>query len=57
MLSTKWYEYQENRLWPLLQDIITPMQSAFVSRRMITDNALIALECIHALRNGQMQTV
>jgi hypothetical protein len=41
-----------NRLRPLLQDIIAPMQSAFILGRMITDNTLIAFECLHALRNG-----
>lgn len=34
-----------NRLRPLLGDIISPNQSAFVQGRMITDNALIAFEC------------
>lgn len=41
-----------NRLRPMLQDIISPNQSAFVPGRMITDNALIAFECIHALNTG-----
>jgi hypothetical protein len=41
-----------NRLRPLLHDIIEPTQSAFIPGRMITDNALIAFECLHALRNG-----
>jgi hypothetical protein len=41
-----------NRLRPLLHDIISPTQSAFIPGRMITDNAIIAFECIHALQNG-----
>ncbi|XP_071680173.1 uncharacterized protein [Lolium perenne] len=43
-----------NRLRPLLQDIIAPMQSAFIPGRLITDNALIAFECIHAIQTGQL---
>jgi hypothetical protein len=39
-----------NRLRPLLQDIIAPMQSAFIPGHLITDNALIAFECIHAIQ-------
>ena len=35
-----------NRLRPLLDDIISPAQSAFVSVRMIIDNVLVAFECI-----------
>jgi hypothetical protein len=41
-----------NRLRPLLQELIAPTQSAFIPGRMITDNALIAFECLHAIRNG-----
>jgi hypothetical protein len=43
-----------NRLRPLLQDIIDPTQSAFIPRRLITDNTLIAFECLHAIKNGNM---
>lgn len=39
-----------NRLRPLLQDIISPNQSAFIPGRLITDNALIAFECIHTIQ-------
>jgi hypothetical protein len=44
-----------NRLRPLLHDIIEPTKSAFIPGRMITDNALIAFECLHALRNGNQK--
>jgi hypothetical protein len=37
-----------NRLRPLLHDIISPTQSTFIPRRMITNDALIAFECLHA---------
>ena len=35
-----------NRLRPLLDDIISPAQSAFVLGWMIIDNVLVAFECI-----------
>jgi hypothetical protein len=41
-----------NRMRPLLKDIISETQSAFIPGRMITDNATIAFECIHALQKG-----
>jgi hypothetical protein len=41
-----------NRLRPLLEDVISPNQSAFIPGRMITDNALIAFECIHAINSS-----
>jgi hypothetical protein len=39
-----------NRLRPLLQDLVEPMQSDFVPGRLITDNALITFECLHAIK-------
>lgn len=41
-----------NRLRPLLSDIISPTQSAFIPQRMITDNVLIAFESIHAIQRN-----
>jgi hypothetical protein len=41
-----------NRLRPFIQDIISPTQSAFVPGRLITDNALMAFECIHSIQTG-----
>jgi hypothetical protein len=41
-----------NSLRPILQDVIAPTQSTFIPGRLITDNTLIAFECLHAIRNG-----
>lgn len=41
------------RLKPLLPKIISPMQSAFVVKRQITDNIIIAHEIIHSVRSSK----
>ena len=38
-----------NRLRPLLDGMISPAQSVSIPGRLISDNALIAFECMHSL--------
>lgn len=40
-----------NWLKPILQEIISPNQCAFVPSRLITDNIIIGYECLHKIRN------
>ena len=44
-----------NRLRPILDDIISPQQSAFIPGWMITDNALLAFECVHFMQNEKRE--
>jgi hypothetical protein len=42
-----------NWLRPILGEIVSINQSAFVPGRLITDNALVAFECIHFIEQNK----
>jgi hypothetical protein len=42
-----------NRLRPYIQHLIDETQSAFIPGRLISDNALIAFECFHAIQRNK----
>ena len=43
-----------NRLRPVLDEVVSEEQSAFIQGRMITDNALLAFECFHAIQKNKV---
>ena len=45
-----------NRLRPLLDNIISAAQSAFILGCMVTDNALVAFQCTHFIKQEKDPT-
>ena len=46
-----------NRLRLVLDEVISEEQSVFIPDRLITDNVVIAYECIHYLRKKRVSPV
>lgn len=40
-----------NKLKPILAQIISPTQNAFIPHRLITDNIIIGYECLHKIKH------
>lgn len=44
-----------NQLRPLLDDLISKTQSAFIPGRLVSDNAIIAFDCFHKIQHSRNQ--